>query len=177
MKKTIIAVVGGKKSGKTTAVETLTKEITRRGYIVATVKHIPEPNFTVDTEGKDTWRFAQAGAKTIVAVSADEIAAIEKTDTRNLSLKEILRKCKGNDLILVEGFRKAVGKNKDIYKIVVVKSAEEAKEALKSFSPILAFTGSFSAANLNLGAPYFDSLKNINKMADTVEKIMKRRSS
>jgi molybdopterin-guanine dinucleotide biosynthesis protein MobB len=42
------------------------------------VKHIPEPNFTIDREGKDTWRYAQAGATTVVGVSADEIATIEK---------------------------------------------------------------------------------------------------
>lgn len=78
MKTRIIAVVGGKKSGKTTAVEALTRELTKRGYQVAAVKHISEEGFSFDTEGKDTWRFAQAGAKTIIAVSPNEVVTIKK---------------------------------------------------------------------------------------------------
>ncbi|MCK4482606.1 molybdopterin-guanine dinucleotide biosynthesis protein MobB, partial [Candidatus Bathyarchaeota archaeon] len=69
MKTTVIAVVGSKSSGKTTIIEILTKELTKRDYKVAAVKHIPESNFTIDREGKDTWRFAQSGAKTIVSVA------------------------------------------------------------------------------------------------------------
>jgi molybdopterin-guanine dinucleotide biosynthesis protein MobB len=176
LKTTVVAVVGGKKSGKTTVVETLTREMTRRGYRVATVKHIPEPSFTVDTEGKDTWRFARAGARVIVAVSADEVATIEK-GTGNLPLKEILRKCEGNDLIFVEGFRRAVSRDKGIYKIVVVKSVEEESDALRSFSPILAFAGSFPMVNLKSSAPYFDSLRDYGKIADIVEETIKKGSS
>ena len=57
-KPVVIAVVGIKSSGKTTTIEALTKELTKRGYKIAVVKHIPEPDFTIDTVGKDTWRFA-----------------------------------------------------------------------------------------------------------------------
>jgi len=67
VKTTVIGVVGGKKSGKTTTIEILTRGLTKRGYTVAVAKHISETNFTLDTEGKDTWRFVQAGAKTVVA--------------------------------------------------------------------------------------------------------------
>jgi molybdopterin-guanine dinucleotide biosynthesis protein MobB len=174
LKTTVIAVVGGKKSGKTTTIEALTRELTRRGYGIAVVKHVPEPNFTIDTEGKDTWRFAQAGAKTIVAVSSDEIATIEKTDARDPSLKEALKKCGGSDIVFLEGFRKAVSKNRNICKIVVVRSGEEALEAANSFSPILAFTGPYSTIDLNLNAPYVGTLKNPGQIADIVEKVLKQ---
>jgi molybdopterin-guanine dinucleotide biosynthesis protein MobB len=40
MKPKVIAVVGGKKVGKTTTTENLIKELTRRGLKVAAVKHI-----------------------------------------------------------------------------------------------------------------------------------------
>ncbi len=170
MKTTVIAVVGSKSSGKTTTIEILTKELTRRGYKVAAIKHIPEPNFTIDSAGKDTWRFAQSGAKTIISVASNEVASIEKVNEEGFSLKRILKKCQGNDIVIIEGFRKIVGKMKDIPKIVTAKSREEALEALEAFKPILAFTGPYSTENLNLKIPYVDVLKNPKKIADIVEK-------
>jgi len=169
----VIAVVGSKSSGKTMTIEILTRELTRRGYKIAAVKHIPEPDFTIDKIGKDTWRFAQSGAKTIISVASNEIATIEKRNTENFSLKEILKRCKGHDIIFVEGFRKLVGKDKSIHKIVVVKSAEEASEAIKNFEPILAFTGPYSTKALYPKIPYLDLLKNPEKIAEIVEKAVK----
>ena len=58
-----MVVVGSKKSGKTTTTENLTRELTKRGYNVAAIKHVSEQDFTIDTVGKDTWRFAKAGNK------------------------------------------------------------------------------------------------------------------
>jgi molybdopterin-guanine dinucleotide biosynthesis protein MobB len=174
LKTTVIAVVGSKSSGKTTIIEVLTNELTRRSYKVAAVKHIPEPNFTIDREGKDTWRFAQSGAKTIVSVSSDEIATIEKIDTTSFCLEEILRRCGDVDLVLLEGFKKLVGKNYGILKIVTVKSAEEALEASKTFKPILAFTGLHSIETLNLNIPHINVLKNREKIVGLVEKNVKK---
>jgi molybdopterin-guanine dinucleotide biosynthesis protein MobB len=171
-KPVVIAVVGSKSSGKTTTIEALTRELTKRGYIIAAVKHVPEPDFTIDTPGKDTWRFAQSGAKTIISVASNEIATIEKVKVENFPLKEILQKCRGHDIVFLEGFRKFVNKKKDIPKIVVVKSAKEALEAAKNFKPILAFTGPCSTEKLNLKIPYVDVLKNPEKIADIVEKII-----
>lgn len=173
MKKTVFAVVGSKSSGKTTTVEILTRELTKRGYRIAAIKHIPEPNFTIDTVGKDTWRFAQAGAKTIVSVASSEIATIEKADEDNFSLKKVLRKCRDSDIVFLEGFRKFVSNKRTIQKIVVVRSKEEALEALKQFNPILAFTGPYSTENLNFKVPYVDILKNPERIADIVEKATK----
>lgn len=175
MKTTVIAVVGSKSSGKTTTIEVLTKELTKRGYKVAAVKHIPEPNFTMDREGKDTWRFAQSGAETIVSVASNEIVTIEKVDVKIFSLKQILQRCKSHDIVFLEGFRKLVSINRDVQKIVAVKSAEEALEAVKTFDPVLAFTGPHSTENLNLKVPYINVLKNPEKIADLVEKVARKR--
>jgi len=174
MKKPVIfAVVGSKNSGKTTTIEVLTRELTKRGYKIAAIKHIPEPNFAIDKTGKDTWRFAQSGAKTIISVASNEIATIEKASTENFPLKEILQKCKGHDIIFVEGFRKLVAKDRSIYKIVVVKSLEEASEAVKNFEPLLAFTGPYSTEAVYPKIPYVDLLKNPEKIADIVENVVK----
>jgi molybdopterin-guanine dinucleotide biosynthesis protein MobB len=175
LKTTVIAVVGSKSSGKTMTIEVLTKELTRRGYKVAAVKHIPEPNFTIDREGKDTWRFAQSGAKTIVSVASDEIATIEKVDATAFSLEEILERCRNVDLVFLEGFKRLIGKNRELPKIVTVKSAEEALEASKTFRPILAFTGLHSIETLNLKVPYINMLTDSEKMVDMVEKVARER--
>ncbi|NWG10895.1 molybdopterin-guanine dinucleotide biosynthesis protein B [Candidatus Bathyarchaeota archaeon] len=169
-KMAVVSIVGGKSSGKTATVEALTKELTKRGYRVAAAKHIPEPHFTIDTVDKDTWRFAKSGAKTIISVAANEIVTIEKVNTQNFSLKEILRKCKNNDIVFLEGFRKLVSKNKKIQKIVAVKSKEEAVEALKNFKPLLAFTGPYSTEEMNIRIPHVDVFKNPEKIANIVEK-------
>jgi molybdopterin-guanine dinucleotide biosynthesis protein MobB len=170
----VIAVVGGKSSGKTTTMEVLIRELTKRGYRVAAVKHVPEPNFTIDHAGKDTWRFAQSGAKTIISVAANEVATLEKVNPNDFSLKRILQKCRGNDIVFLEGFREHVGKDKSIPKIVVVKSAGEAAEAVKTFNPILAFAGPYSTASLKLAIPYIDVLKNPGEIADIVEAVVEK---
>jgi molybdopterin-guanine dinucleotide biosynthesis protein B len=174
MRPVVIAVVGRKKSGKTTAIEILTRELTNRGYKIAAVKHIPEPNFTIDKEGKDTWRYAQSGAEKVIGVSSDEIATIEKVRGKNLSLKETLEKCKGSDIVFLEGFRKLVAENKHIYKIVVVKSAEDVAEAVEAFESILAFTGPYSTESLKEKIPYADIFKNGKKIADLIERVVEK---
>jgi molybdopterin-guanine dinucleotide biosynthesis protein B len=172
---TVIGVVGGKKSGKTTTIEILTRELTKRGYKIAVAKHIPEPNFTLDTEGKDTWRFVQSGAKTVVAASAGEIATIEKT-RRELSLKEILQRCRGSDIVFLEGFRKLVAEDRSIHKIVVAESAQDIEEAVEMFMPILVFTGPYSPEKPHLKIPYIDVLKHGKEMVDLVEKVVRKKS-
>lgn len=171
----VIAIVGQKKSGKTTTIEVLTKELTRRGYKIAAVKHIPEPDFTIDKEGKDTWKFAQAGARIVVAVSAVEIATIEKTESKSLSLNAILQKCKDSDLVFLEGFREQVAETKSIYKIALVKSPEEVAEDLKIFDPLLAFVGPCQLKSGLKRIPCVDAQNDPKRLADLVENITKKK--
>ncbi|MCS7124445.1 MAG: molybdopterin-guanine dinucleotide biosynthesis protein B [Candidatus Bathyarchaeota archaeon] len=174
-KPAVISVIGSKNSGKTTVIEILTRELTRRGYRVAAVKHISERDFTIDTEGKDTWRFAKAGAKTVVAISPTEIATIEKVDTSKLTLKNIVEKCVGSDIAIIEGFRKLIGENVKIPKIITVKTAEEALGALKTFKPIIAFTGLAQIDHAKVEIPYMNVLEDGSKLAELVEDFMRKR--
>lgn len=167
---TVIGVVGGKKSGKTTTIEILTRELTERGYRVAVAKHIPEVDFTIDTEGKDTWRFVQSGAKTVVAASAEEIATIEKISKP--SFNKILEKCAGSDIVFLEGFRKILAKNMRIPKIAVVKSSQDVEKAVKEFKPILVFTGPYEHGNTSITIPWIDVLTHGKEIADLVEKLV-----
>ena len=174
MKVTVIGVVGGKKSGKTTTIEILTRELTKRSYKIAVAKHIPEANFTLDTKGKDTWRFIESGAKTVVAASTGEIATIEKTRA-DPSLKEILKRCRGSDIVFLEGFRKLVAEDESIHKIVVAESAQDIEEAVEIFMPILAFTGPYSPQKAHLKIPYMDVLKHGKEIADLVERVVRKK--
>ena len=168
----IIAVVGSKKSGKTTTTENLIREFTKRGYSVAAIKHISEPDFTIDTPGKDTWKFKKAGADMVISVAANEIATIEKTRLTRISLKKLLIKCKGKDIVFMEVFTKLESAEIDIPKIVIMISKKEAENALNVFKPILAFSGPYSTLKDLPGIPYADGLKTPNKLADIVEKFM-----
>ena len=166
----VIAVVGSKKSGKTTTIENLIRELTKKGYKVAAIKHVSEPDFTIDTAGKDTWKFAKAGAKTIISIAANEIATIEKVPIESLSLETLLKKCTGNDVVFIEGLKKLGAAKKNVPKIVVVKSMKEALNALETFEPVLAFSGPYSTEALGFKTPYADALTNPQKLADIVEK-------
>jgi len=172
----VVSVVGSKRSGKTTAIEILTRELSKRGYRVGAVKHIPEPDFTIDTEGKDTWRFAKSGAKTIATISSDEIVVIEKTKTTKHTLETVLQRFKESDVVFVEGFKDVLAKNMDIHKIVIVDSAQEAQEAVKSYQNIMVFLGSYSTDNLELGIPHVNILRNPENVVDLIEKIIVKKS-
>jgi molybdopterin-guanine dinucleotide biosynthesis protein B len=173
----VVAVVGSKKSGKTTTIENLTRELTKRGYNVAAIKHVSEPDFTIDTVEKDTWKFAQSGAKTIISVAANEIATIEKIPMESVSLETFLKKCRGNHVVFIEGLKKLVAIKKNVPKIVIVKSMKETINALESFKPILAFSGSYSTKILNIKIPYANALKSSQKLADIIEnKLLKKQN-
>jgi hypothetical protein len=75
----------------------------------------------------------------------------------------------------MEGFKELVGKKKDIHKVAVVKSAEEAHEAVKSFEPILSFAGPYSTGEIYATIPFVDVLKDSGKLADLVEEVIKHR--
>ena len=103
----IISIVGKSDSGKTTLIEKLIPELTRRGYRVATVKHDMH-GFEVDREGKDSWRHKQAGAHTVVISSPRKLALIRDVE-KDLTLDEFRRKwIQDVDLILSEGYKRDV---------------------------------------------------------------------
>lgn len=87
-------------TGKTTYLEKLIVEFKRRGLRVGVIKHDAH-RFTVDREGKDSWRFAQAGADAVAVADQGKWALM---DYRPASLERIVGAIQGVDLILVEGW-------------------------------------------------------------------------
>ena len=138
----VVAVVGSRHSGKTATTEIIVKGLVKKGYRVATAKHIHGSDFTIDTERRDTWRHAKAGAHMTIAVAAEELTTIRKVDTTRLSLCDITKDCEDNtDAMIIEGFRGLVAKDPAVPKIVTVKNGVEISEATRFFKPILAFAG------------------------------------
>lgn len=102
-----IGIVGWKKSGKTTLVEKLIREFTRRGLKVASVKHAHHA-FQIDDEATDSARHRRAGAAQVAIVSGSRWAIVtELRDTPEPSLSDVLQKLEPCDLILVEGYKSA----------------------------------------------------------------------
>ncbi len=110
----VIAFAAWSGTGKTTLIEKLVRELKGRGLRLAVIKHDGH-KFEIDHEGKDSWRFAQAGADITMISSAEKTAYIEKGD---LELEQLLDMVKDVDLILVEGY-----KNKDLPQIGIARAA------------------------------------------------------
>lgn len=88
-------------TGKTTLLEKVIAELSRRGVKAAVIKHDVH-GFEMDTPGKDTWRFSRAGAAATVISSGDKTALIEH---RGRGLREAVALVTGVDIILVEGYK------------------------------------------------------------------------
>jgi molybdopterin-guanine dinucleotide biosynthesis protein B len=99
----IVSIVGRSKSGRTTLIEKLVKELKGRGYRVGTIKHHAHPGFEVDRPGKDTWRHAQAGSDHVVIAAPDKVASIRRVE-REPGLEELAAAMTDVDVILTEGY-------------------------------------------------------------------------
>jgi molybdopterin-guanine dinucleotide biosynthesis protein B len=102
--KNIIGICGYHRSGKTTLIEKLIRRLKKDGYRITTIKNIPKP-FSIDTEGKDTWKHGAAGAQVVVASSPNETAFIFKRGMPLDEIAEILNAAEHPDVILVEGHK------------------------------------------------------------------------
>lgn len=89
-------------TGKTTLIEKIVLNLKAKGVRVAVVKHDAH-GIEIDKEGKDSWRFTQAGADMSIVSSRKKTACIEQ---RELSFEEVLSYVHDVDLILVEGYKK-----------------------------------------------------------------------
>jgi molybdopterin-guanine dinucleotide biosynthesis protein B len=102
----VIGVAGFKNAGKTTLVERLVTELTRRGFRISTVKHAHH-SFDIDHEGRDSFRHRKAGASEVAVVSRHRWAIIhEMREETEPALDDILAKLAPCDLVIVEGYKR-----------------------------------------------------------------------
>lgn len=125
LKLPIVAVLGYKNCGKTAVVEGIVKELAKRGYQVATAKHVNLKGFSMDVEGKDTWRHSAAGANPVVSVSDVETAILIKNGEKGFSLDLLHKFVSEVDVIVLEGFSRLVLANEQVGKIFCVRNRQE----------------------------------------------------
>lgn len=139
----MVCIAGPSGSGKTTLMEELIRELSRRGYRVATIKHTHHA-VELDQPGKDSWRHRQAGATVSVVVSRRSVAIFGDLE-RELTVEELSgRFIHQADLILAEGY-----KSGGTPKIVVV--GDGAWDAAE-WTGVKAVV---SARRINAGVPVF----------------------
>jgi molybdopterin-guanine dinucleotide biosynthesis protein MobB len=101
----VVSVVGKSDSGKTTLMEGLIRELSARGWRVASVKHHVH-EVDVDVPGKDSWRHAHAGAVTSMISSPTQFAVVSKVPSER-TLEEITVAAGDVDILLTEGFKRS----------------------------------------------------------------------
>lgn len=111
----IVGISGPSGSGKTTLIRLLIPELRKRRLKVAVVKHCPH-GFDLEREGKDSWRFAEAGAQGVAMVSEDRLAVAYRGRQRRDWKALADRFFPGVDIVIVEGGRNI----KDIRTIEIV---------------------------------------------------------
>jgi molybdopterin-guanine dinucleotide biosynthesis protein B len=102
----VVSFVGKSGVGKTALIERVVRELKRRRYRIATVKHSLH-GVDIDSPGKDSWTFARAGSDAVVISSPDKLVLIKSVD-HDPRIEEILLTVGAEyDLVLVEGLRKS----------------------------------------------------------------------
>lgn len=104
----VVSIVAKSGTGKTTLLEKLIAEMKSRGYRVGAVKHDAH-SFSIDHEGKDSWRLTQAGADTMLITSPAQIAMVKKNPRdEEIPLAESIATYFGDvDIVLTEGFKRS----------------------------------------------------------------------
>lgn len=112
----VYGVIGWKNSGKTSLMERLVAEITRRGYTVSTVKHVHH-DVDLDQPGKDSHRHRAAGASEVVLASAHRFALMREHRGPEPDLAEVLSRMAPVDLILVEGYKRDAHAKIEVFRL------------------------------------------------------------
>lgn len=100
-----VSFVAKSGTGKTTLLEKVIGELSRRGRRVGTVKHDAH-RFEIDHEGKDSWRLTRAGASPMVISSPEKIAMVQTGLQGEIPLEEIVSSFMAvADLVITEGYK------------------------------------------------------------------------
>ncbi|WP_258083932.1 molybdopterin-guanine dinucleotide biosynthesis protein B [Thermococcus thermotolerans] len=152
-----VAFVGFKKSGKTTAVESVAKVLKEKGYRVAVAKSM---HADFDREGSDTWRFSRI-ADTVVVRAHDTDAVLFRAKDINALFSMV-----SADFLLMEGFKSI----QHVPKVICAKDEAEVGELndglAVAVSGIIASTG---VEEMD-GLPVIDATREPEKLADIVER-------
>ena len=116
----VFIFVGHSGSGKTTLVEKLLPELVGRGLNLATIKHAHH-RVALDHEGKDSWRYKQAGAAMSMLVTANELQLVADAVDRREPAELAERFLGEADIVIAEGFSLARGAKIEVLRRALAK--------------------------------------------------------
>ncbi len=104
----VLTVTGFSNSGKTTFLTEVVALLSAEGLRVGVVKNHGHAPGGVDQEGKDSWKYAQAGANPVVLSASAQYAVFTSTPDAPATRDELVARIADDvDLVVVEGFRSA----------------------------------------------------------------------
>jgi molybdopterin-guanine dinucleotide biosynthesis protein B len=155
----VVAVYGFSKSGKTTTVVEIIKDLRIRGYSVSTIKDIHVNDFTLDVAGKDTWRHGKAGAEIIGIKTVNESTIMIK---KPITIFELMSHF-NTDYLILEGFR-----NVTLPKILCAKNEREMQEDIQA--GLFCISGVVSTQlSQYLNLPVINALTDVSRIVDLIE--------
>ncbi|MGI6343986.1 MAG: molybdopterin-guanine dinucleotide biosynthesis protein B [Bacillota bacterium] len=162
----VFSVSGSSKTGKTTTIEHVIRELRRRNFTVGTIKDIHFEAFAIDGESTNTARHRQAGAELVTAWGLSETDILWPT---KLPLSQLLRYY-SQDFVIIEGF--APG---PVPKIITARDEAEIEARLDELT--IAIAGRVANGDLNeyAGRPVVNALTDVARLCDIiVEQVFER---
>lgn len=155
----VVSVVGNSGVGKTTFLEKLVRELKRRGYRVAAIKHDAH-DFQMDYAGKDTYRLSEAGSDVVMISAAHKLALLEAVSEER-SLDDLVAMISDRiDVVVTEGYRRAG-------KVKIEVSRRQCGSAL--VSPTRDLIALVTDQRFELDVPHF-GLNDVPAVADLLER-------
>jgi molybdopterin-guanine dinucleotide biosynthesis protein B len=120
MKPPVICIVGKSKNMKLMIMQELISELKAGGLRGGALKYHKHGDFEIDIEGKDTWKYAKAGADTVAISSSMKFAVIKK-ESCEPDIDDIIEKHFADcTIVLADGFTLS-----EKPRIIVIESEEE----------------------------------------------------
>lgn len=99
----IISIVGLKNTGKTSLTSKIIKELTNRGFKVASIKH-SHHQMEMDHEGTDTYKQMESGSDFVVGIGGRTYFNInERLDLERILF--LIKLIESPDFVVIEGFK------------------------------------------------------------------------
>ncbi|MDO4545915.1 MAG: molybdopterin-guanine dinucleotide biosynthesis protein B [Bacillota bacterium] len=155
----VIKVQGISKTGKTTTVEQIIRELRRRGHTVGSIKEIHFEDFTIETEGSNTDRHKKAGAS---LVTAHGLTETDVMFDHSLEIDKVLD-LYTQDYVVIEGKCDA-----NCPSIATGRTKEELAQQIGPLT--IAVSGVISNELTEYrGLPVINALKDVEKLVSLIE--------
>ena len=151
----MVGIIGYKKSGKTSLLVKLARELNARGYTVSSLKHVSDK---IDLAGTDTYQHRQFTKQTAVVSSSE--SAVFYSESKNV---EHILSFLESDFILIEGFKK----EKTYPKIICLKPEDDLNTLLDGLQ--ICICSLELNQNPDVDVPILNPENDICKIADLVE--------